>query len=310
MKKNTVCVLGALSFIGSHLIKALLEQGYTVHAFSRQPLPTSMQNIPRLHFFQGDFFNKKDILQAISGCDICFHLIWTTIPATSNENILQDAQENILGTLQLLECLKEAKVSKLIFTSSAGTVYGQSQGQYLEESHITNPICAYGVSKLAVEKYLEVYAMLYGMNYACLRIANPYGPGQEKNAQQGVIGVFLSKVMYDIPLCIWGDGSVVRDFIYIDDVIRALMCSAKSHKSRFLVNIGSGKGSSLTEILLIIGQITGKSPMVHYENVRKCDVKHSVISIQKAEKILDWHPQVNIVEGIERMYKYLLKQNT
>ncbi len=310
MKKYTICVLGATGFIGRPLVTALQAQGHTVHVFSRKPCPTSWQNNTRIKFFQGNYFVKKDVLKALRGCDICIHLLWTSIPATSNENIPQDAQENILGTLQLLECLRETGVGKLIFSSSAGTVYGACEQELLHEDIKINPICAYGVSKLCVEKYLDVYALLHGIHYVCLRIANPYGPGQEENTQQGAVGIFLAKVLQGDPIHIWGDGSVVRDFVYIDDVIQAFLLSVSHTEPRLLVNIGSGKGMSLNALLQIIEKITGKKPLVQYKNMRKCDVKRSVASIKKAYEKLKWQPKVDIEEGIEIFYKTMCSKQS
>ncbi len=309
MQKHTICVLGGTGFIGRHLVMALLEQGHIVHVFSRKPCPARWQYNSQIRFFQGDYFVKEDLLKALYGCNICIHLLWTSIPAVSNENIIQDAQENILGTLQLLECLKEAKVMKLLFASSAGTVYGTCEQDILHENVKTNPICAYGVSKLCIEKYLDVYATLYGMQYACLRIANPYGPGQEENTQQGVIGVFLFKILQGKDIHIWGDGNVIRDFVYIDDVIHAFLLSLNNTEQRLLVNIGSGKGMTLNELLKTLESVTGKKAHVLYEEVRKCDVNRSVVSIERARTVLGWRAQVDIVEGVKRMYDYLKKRH-
>jgi len=190
------------------------------------------------------------------------------------------------------------KSTKLVFVSSGGTVYGRPQQTPIPETHPTEPTCSYGIVKLAIEKYLALYQMLHGLDYRVLRLANPYGPGQEANRAQGVIGTFLSRVVHDEAIEVWGDGSVVRDYLYIGDTVAAMLLAAEYAGAERIFNIGSGEGHSVREIIAAVEQATGKKAKASYTAARKFDVPVSVLDISRAQNELGWRPAVNLDEGL------------
>lgn len=308
MSSFRACVLGASGFLGSHLVHHLLKAGCQVHAFSRDsrrnPLLTD-ELMPSCSIFTGDFFNTQDVERALVGCDVCFHLVSTTIPKSSNDDPLRDVRENLSGSLNLFECVRRAGVRKVVYASSGGAIYGKHLMPRISEDHPTDPLCSYGIVKLAVEKYLALYHELYGIDYAALRISNPFGPLQRASAEQGVIGVFLGKILRNEPLHVWGDGSVVRDYIYVEDVARALVQAARLNTEHHVFNIGSGAGLSLNEIIEMIRSVTGRDVVVKYDQNRAFDAPYSVLDVSRAYDELDWKALIAFEEGLCRTWEWL-----
>ena len=238
--------------------------------------------------------------KVLAGCDVCYHLISTSVPVTSNANPAKDAQENIVGTLHLLDVARSAGVKKIIFPSSGGAIYGLPRTPVLDESHPTAPVSSYGIAKLAVEKYLALYYDLYGLDYCALRIANPYGPFQRFDSFQGIIGVFFGRILRGEPLAVWGDGTVVRDYIFVEDVVRALVATMDTTCDEKVLNIGSGTGISINELISCLQYITRQKLEVEYCHALNLEIPHSVLDISRAQKALDWFPQVGFVEGLQR----------
>lgn len=293
-------VLGGGGFIGSHLVTALLAQGARVRVLERpyRQRSKTLPAHPALEWQEGDFGNTQDIQQALEGVDTVFHLVSTTQPKSSNDDPAFDVSSNLLATLNLLELLRDRKATQLIFISSGGTVYGRPLHTPIPETHPTEPTCSYGIVKLAIEKYLALYRLLHGLDYRVLRLANPYGPGQEANRAQGAVGTFLSRVVHDEPIEVWGDGSVVRDYLYISDTISALLRAAAYKGEERIFNIGSGGGHSIREIIAAIEEVTGKTAQVRYTAARKFDVPVSVLDIKRAQHELGWQPGVHLSEGL------------
>lgn len=299
-------VLGANGFIGSNLINALCAQGYSVRAFGRSHLqPSRHTDSPLIEHVEGDFIHEGDVRAALEGCDVCFHLISTTLPKSSNDDPVFDIHTNIGGTVALLKHAMGSGVKKIVFLSSGGTVYGTPNTIPIREDHSTNPICSYGITKLAIEKYLELFRHLYGLDYTVLRLSNPYGEYQRVGGTQGAIAVFLNKALRGEPIEIWGDGSVVRDYIYIADVISAMVASIDYRGDQHVFNIGAGQGKSLNEILAAIEKISGKPVDRSYIQARPFDVPTSILSIDAAIRELNWQPQVEFDDGLARTERWI-----
>lgn len=252
---------------------------------------------------EGDLGNHGLIREALEGIDVVFHLASTTLPKTSNDDPGYDVRSNVVDTIQLLEVCVDAGVRKVIFASSGGTVYGVPERLPIKEDHPTNPISSYGIVKLTIEKYLGLLHYLYGLDYAALRISNPYGPYQDPAGQQGAISVFLHRILSGQPIAIWGDGEIVRDYVYISDVVDALELAARSETSRKVLNVGSGRGRSLNEILEVISGIVRREPEVEYLPARSLDVPASVMDVGNARKCLGWIPEVDLVDGVSRTWE-------
>lgn len=301
-------VLGGGGFLGSHLSEALLAQGYAVRIFDRPNLRRfkSFQSDSGLEWFEGDFINREHVAQAVCGCDVIYHLVSTTLPRSSNENPAYDVETNVIGTLHLLEAARKFGIRKFIFVSSGGTIYGIPQETPIKETHPTEPICSYGIGKLAIEKYLNLFRLLHGMDYCVLRLANPFGERQRIAAEQGAVSVFLDKALRNEEIAIWGDGSVVRDYFYVGDAVSAMTKALAYKGSAGVFNIGSGTGQSLNQILDAIEALLGTSIKRTYLPARAFDVPASVLDISRAAELLNWRPETTFAEGLSRTARWLL----
>lgn len=289
-------VLGGNGFIGTHLVDALLEKGRFVRIYDRSPSRLSLTP-QAAEYVEGELGNYGLLQEAVKGIEVVYHLVSTTLPKTSNDDPIYDVRSNLIDTLQLLEACVEGGVRKVIFASSGGTVYGLPQTVPITEDHPTNPITSYGVVKLAIEKYMDLFWRLHGLYYTVLRISNPYGPYQNPGGQQGAIAVFLHHLRTGQPITIWGDGSVVRDYIYVSDLVDALMLAAEVETGKVL-NVGSGHGTSLNELIALIGEVTGERPEVEYLPGRTLDVPANVLDIARAREGLGWRPRTALEDGI------------
>lgn len=302
-----VLVLGGAGFMGSHVARALARAGHTVRIFDRPRADRGnlVEIFDAVEIVEGDLINEADLLRGMEGVEVVIHMICTTLPQSSNENPVYDVQTNLAGTLKLLDVARMSGVRKVIFPSSGGTVYGITGAEPVEESHPTNPLCSYGITKLAVEKYLHLYRHLHGLDFTILRISNPYGPRQNRNAIQGAVGVFLPRVVRQQPITIWGDGSIARDFIFIDDVVEAFVRASTADSAAQVLNIGSGKAVTLLDLIATMAKVAGKLPKIEFLPSRRFDVPVNCLNISKAARELDWAPHIDLEDGIARTYAWL-----
>ena len=295
-------VLGGSGFIGSHLVDSLLDIGHRVRVFDRPGVTSHLVGTNALlDVREGDFTSKADIAEAVLDCDVCFHLVSTTLPKTSNADPIYDLESNLIGSVQLLQCLVAAGVRKVIFTSSGGTVYGVPEYVPVDESHPTQPTCSYGIAKLAIEKYLELFRQLHGLEYSALRLSNPYGERQRISGSQGAVAVFLGKVIRGDSVEIWGDGSVIRDYIHVSDVVSALLACIGYHGDQRVLNVASGSGMSLVDMLKDIEEVTSRKATPIFLPGRPFDVPINVLANERAKHALQWEPKVDFRTGIARM---------
>lgn len=301
-------VLGGRGFIGSHLVSALLSCGFRVRCFDRphvEPIGESFLSNPNFELYEGDFASESDVAEAIRDCAFCYHLVSTTLPKSSNLDPIFDVESNVVGSIRLLNHAKKNGLQKIIFVSSGGTVYGPPVENPIPETHPTNPICSYGISKLMIEKYLSLFLELHNLDYTVLRLANPFGEGQRTVASQGVVAVFAGKMLRGEPIEIWGDGSVVRDYIYISDVVNALLLSIFPSRGQHVLNIGSGRGRSLNEVIAAIESAFHCQAVKRYLDARVFDVPANVLNIEAARKFLGWCPEVEFAQGVNNFCKWL-----
>lgn len=300
-------VLGGAGFIGSHIVDALLLNGHSVRVFD---LPNiSLVNLKHhgksIEIVTGDFSNIEDVDQALHDMDIVIHLVSTTLPGPSNQNIVYDIETNLISTVNLLHRAVVKKVKKMIFASSGGTVYGIPAQIPIPETHPTNPICSYGIGKLAIEKYLSLFHHLHGMEYLILRLGNPYGPRQRMEWAQGAIAVFLGNILKQKPITIWGDGNVARDYFYIEDLKRAFLLAVEKDIRSKTINIASGEAVTLIDLLSCMKEVTGYDPEINFVQARKLDVPTNCLNIMLAEELLSWKPKVNLKAGITKTWAWL-----
>lgn len=289
----SVLLLGGNGFLGRHLARVLSAQGARVRIFDRGH---SEQARGEYAYCHGDLASGEGLDAALEGVDIVYHLISTTIPSTSNANPAYDVQSNLLGTLGLLEKMKVAGVRKIVFTSSGGTVYGNPRAVPVGEDEPLAPISSYGIVKVAIEQYLHLNSVLHDFDATVLRLANPYGPGETRIGVHGVIPTFFAKTLAAQPIEIWGDGSVVRDYIYVDDAVAALVQAAGWTGFR-LYNVGSGVGHSLIDILEVVKRVSGRDPDVVFHASRSFDVKATYLDISRITTETAWRPTIDLEQG-------------
>lgn len=294
-------VFGGAGFLGIHLCKKLYEQGYEVTVYNRSStrLELLKKRFSKFKIIEKDFSIEKDFNNILTNVDIVFHLISTTNPA--NKNVLYDFESNVLPTIRLLDACIKKKIEKFIYFSSGGTVYGVPRYTPIDEGHRTDPISPYGIHKLAVEKCIEYYGLSYDLNFNILRISNPYGEEQNPFANQGVIAVFLAKALLGQSIEIWGNGNVIRDYIFVDDVIDACVRVISYKGNRKIFNIANGIGYSLNELIYIMQKQIKKIINVKYLEERVQDVPVNILDISLAQKELEWQPHICLEEGIAKM---------
>ena len=296
-------VLGAGGFIGANLCDGLLAAGALVTGLGRPP--RGRDPPADVAWIEGDFGDAFRLRDACAGAEVVFHLLGGGLPANSNLDPVADALGAIPPSLRLLEACRDARVRRLVFVSSGGTVYGAAGAEPIAETAATDPISAYGVGKLAIEKYIQVFHHLHGQDYAILRVANPYGPHQLPGRAQGLIGALMQKVVGGEAIEIWGDGSVVRDFLHVDDLVAAMIRVAAT-KGPCLYNVGSGVGRSVRSILDDVAAIAGaRMPEVRYLPARAADVPVSILSIDRIARETGWRPTTSWSAGLRSTYDWV-----
>lgn len=290
--------------MGVHLAGRLLEDGHHVRIYSRTP-NRFRPPLPGAEYMEGELGNSGLIRDAVEDVEVVYHFASTTIPKTSNDDPIYDVRSNVVDTLGLLEACVAAGVRKVVFASSGGTVYGPPRMVPISEDHPTDPITSYGIVKLAVEKYLNLFHHLYGLDYAALRISNPYGPYQDPAGQQGAVAVFLHRLHTGRKITIWGDGGVVRDYLYIEDLVEALVLGGVTETRRKVLNVGSGRGVSLKDLISHIFQATDKDTAVEYLPGRALDVPANVLDVERVREELGWIPQTGLSEGLAATWEWV-----
>lgn len=303
-----ILVTGGTGFIGSHVVARLLRAGHTLRVMAH-----SAARSPELRFIDeqtelvlGDLSDRSTLQRALTGMESVVHLAWSTVPKNATADPAFDVQSNVIGTLHLLEQAKAQALRKFVFISSGGTVYGRPERHPIPEAHPTHPISAYGLSKLTVEKYLYLYHALHGLDYTVLRVANAYGERQNLRKGQGVIGVWLQRIMQQKPIEIWGDGSVIRDYVYVGDVAEAVYQVLHTPESRAQTfNVGSGNGQSLREVAATLQHVMRVEPDIRYLPGRNFDVPANVLDISRIRKVIGWTPQVSFETGLRGVRTWL-----
>lgn len=298
-----VLILGGNGFIGSHIADHALKLGHSVRIFDRQPEHFRQAN-PQIEYILGAFSDTFAIAEALTGMDIVYHCISTTFPGTSNLDPMADIRDNLIASVALLEQMVKSGVRRIVFPSSGGTVYGNPQIIPVPESHPLNPICSYGVVKVAIENYLYMYQKLHGISPLIFRIANPYGPRQGHINVQGLITTFLNKTKSGEKLTVWGDGTVVRDYIFIDDIAELLAIAGSSNITG-IFNLGYGRGYSINQIIGYMTEVTNTHPEIDYVSSRSFDIKEIVLDTTKCCSVFGWQPKTSLKQGIAKHWEWL-----
>jgi UDP-glucose 4-epimerase len=300
-----ILVLGGSGFLGSHIVDKFLAEKHDVAVYDLYP-ERFRRSPAGITFHTGDFGNVGALHELIAtGFDAVIHCVSTTTPKSSNESPEFDIQSNVIGTLYLLDICVKHKVGKLVFLSSGGTVYGDIGAKdMVDETHAVRPMCSYGVSKLTIEHYLDVYRHLRGLDYVALRLSNPYGERQSPLRALGALTVFLHKTLKRQDVEVWGDGGVTRDFIYVRDVANAVYL-ATVNPVFGVYNVGTGTGLSLREILSQIQMVVGREPSVTWLAARSFDVPRIVLDASKLRKATNWSCVTSLQEGVTLTARWL-----
>jgi UDP-glucose 4-epimerase len=297
-------VLGGNGFIGSHIVDQLLTMGadVTVYDRSRERYRSPLRGVT---YVRGELGNRGELENTIArGVDVVVHLISSTVPKTSNDDPIFDVQMNLVESLALFDLCVKHQVGRVVFISSGGTVYGVPKSSPICEDHPTEPICSYGIVKLSIEKYLQLYQSLYGLNYIVLRLANPYGPRQDPATIQGVTSVFIGKVLRAESIRLWGDGTIVRDFVNVRDI--AELCAKAAFSSvQGIFNAGTGVGTSIRELIRLIGDELQTEPEVIQEPGRVFDVPSVILCSERAHREFAWRPTTSLSSGIREQVDWL-----
>lgn len=298
-------VYGAAGFIGRHLVRRLVSQSYDVRAVCRQIHPDFSSEFGKTaELVEADILKPSSITPSIHGVDTVVQLISASSPDLGTQQTPEDIQENVVPHAEFIRSCMAAGIRRYIFISSGGTVYGPNAPIPTPETYSGSPICSYGLTKLFVEKCIEMHGHVEGLEYIILRLSNPFGPGQRFRKGQGLIPALIGQYQKKQPVRIFGDGSAERDYIYVDDAVNAIEAAIKLEGSpREIINIGNGRTHSVLEILDAVESVTG----YQFERVsapaRDSDVHRSCLDIRKARSMLNWEPSVRFREAIENTLK-------
>jgi UDP-glucose 4-epimerase len=293
-------ILGAGGFMGRSIVKALSAAESELILFD---LHFTEEQKDNFHCVKGDFASPADLEPVLKrGVDTVIHLISSTVPTTADKYPAADVRGNLLNTLELLDLCVREKVRRVIFVSSGGTVYGPLN-RAAKESDPCCPVCSYGIVKRTIEEYLCLYSRLNGLDYLILRVANAYGAAQTGMKPQGVIGAFLHSIVKGKSIELWGDGSVVRDFIHIDDVASSFVAAMQYTGEEHIFNVGTGKGTSLKKVVELIKSTIGQNVALSYHPQNSLDVPMNVLDITRIRKEIGWEPAISLSEGISQVYR-------
>lgn len=313
MEKVKVLVIGANGFLGSHLVDSLTNRGYQVRAFDRfKDMKDVNFNLnDKVEVFLGDFLNQTDIKTALDDIDYVFHLVSTTTPASADADPLIDIDTNIRGTVELLQrCVEQGKIRRVIYSSSGGTVYGDFAFENpIPEETATHPVSPYGIGKVAIENYLSYFNRKYQLDYTIFRIANPYGERQPLLRKQGVIPIFADLILNEKPITVYGDGSMIRDYVYVKDVAE-IMAESLQYPSlkNETVNLGSGIGESINQIITELEKVIEKKAIVAYKEKPSTFVQSVVLDTQKLNQKMETIALTPLDKGISQLVAYMKQE--
>lgn len=307
-----IIILGAAGFIGTNLaVELSKDKRNRITLVDR-----NKKNLDRAVYLcknsvmvqERHLISQSDFEAVLKGQDVLYHLLSSTVPATSNRQIPKEIKDNVESMSELLEACVKCHLKRIVFLSSGGTVYGVENVCPLKEEMETYPINSYGVQKVMNEKLLYLYQYMHGLDYKIVRLANPFGPYQKLDGIQGVVTTFIYKALKKEDIFIYGDGSVVRDYIYIDDAVRAVINIANGNVKERVFNVGSGKGISIHQLLKIIEDVLKTTLHRRYLQGRIVDVQVNFLDISKYESTFGKIIKVSLKDGIQRTANFIQKE--
>lgn len=304
MKDKSILLLGGGGFLGLTLARHLERHGWIVHIVSRS-LAATCGNSVIIH--QGDMADKPLIEKILSRCNIVIHLASATTPGSSAGNPLLEIDMNVVPTLKFLTYFRDSEARWMVFISSGGTLYGNSITMPVNEKHTLEPLSYHGAGKMAIEAFLQAFSHETGKHITILRPSNLYGPGQALRQGFGFIRTVLEHLRKDTEMEIWGDGNIVRDFLYIQDMIKNIELIINSDPHTDVYNVGYGKGYSLNDVIQTIEKVCGKTLKVNYLPARQADVQRVILDSSKIRRKLAWAPEISLEEGVGLTWQWMLQ---
>lgn len=305
-------VFGANGFIGRHLVRQLADLGVPTRAISRRFDPEFENSLrDKVDFVVGDLKSPLEMTSSLEGVEVAVQLVSTSSPGLRNAHVIADIHDNVVPHIEFCQLCIQREVKRIIFLSSGGTVYGPHAPIPTPETAATAPISSHGLTKLVVEKYLAMFAHVNGLPSTILRLANPYGEGQEFHKGQGLIPAVLDRHARNMPISIFGSGLARRDYIYISDVIDAIVAAVRMEgRDSHILNIGSGETRSILEVLEEIEKHLPTALIKEYVPERSTDVFTSCLDISAAERVISWSPKIPFSVGIAKtvsLYRFFNK---
>ncbi len=302
-----VLVTGGAGFIGSHIVDLLLKKNYEVVIVDN--LSTGHNINKKAKFYEADItdINLIHIFETEKPDFVIHEAAQINVRNSLNRPIF-DAQVNILGSINVLECCKNTGVKKIVYASSGGAVYGEPLKIPCTEEHSINPLSPYGISKHAVEHYLYQYKKNFGLDYIILRYSNVYGPRQDPKGEAGVVSIFIDNLMKNETPVINGDGKQTRDFVFVEDVAEANLLAVKKSTKSKIFNIGTGSETSVNQIFEKLKKISNSKINAKHGPEIKGEVRRISLDCGLAKKELGWVPKTSIDEGLKRTYGHFSKK--
>ena len=300
-----VLVTGGAGFIGSHVVDAYLEDGYEVVIVDDLSTGRLANINPGAKFIQMDICDPRlsELFERERPDYVNHHAAQMDVRRSMVEPLF-DAQVNVVGSLNLLECSRKYAVKRFVYISTGGAVYGEPEYLPCDEAHPIQPICPYGASKHTVEHYLYMYAFNYSLEYTVLRYPNVYGPRQDPYGEAGVVAIFCGQMLKEEQVVINGDGEQRRDFVYVGDCARANLLALTVPHPSGIFNLGSGRGTTVNAIFCELKAITGYSRDAQHGPEKLGETRTIYLDARKAREELSWAPQVGLREGLELTVEY------
>jgi UDP-glucose 4-epimerase len=300
-----ILVTGGAGFIGSHIVDQLIAKGHQVIIIDN--LVTGQQDLinPAAIFYQEDITNAQKVEEIIQKhqIQVICHQAAQLDVRKSVQDPQYDATVNIIGTINLFEAARKHGVTKVVFASSGGAIYGDTDILPTPETHPTDPISPYGIAKLVMEKYAHYYKTIYNIDYTALRYSNVYGPRQNTQGEAGVIALFISKMLQNQQCYINGDGNNTRDFVYVQDVVEANIQAILGDLSGSY-NIANSTQTNINQIFDILHQLTNTTITRQHREAKLGEQQHSCLSYDKIHQAINWQPQTTLQQGLHQTVEY------
>jgi UDP-glucose 4-epimerase len=297
-------VTGGYGFIGNQIAELIATEYAEVRILDNLSNAARAVRLPNVRLIKADIRDTDATNEAFNNVDVVFHTAARVDVVASTREPFVDMDNNVKGTLSVCEAARRNDVSKLVYSSSAA-VYGNADSFPIDEAQPIRPLSPYAVSKYCGELYMAAYHHLYGLNTLSLRYFNVYGPYQRpENAYSGVISTFFYNAVRNAPLEIHGDGKQTRDFVYVTDVANANLLAAASNAANAVVNIGSGRETSINELATIIKEMALSDSNIAHGAPRISDGRRSLADISNAKRIIDYEPGVQITEGLTKLRQF------